>query len=69
MAPKFIEIEGKRLLWKDVLQMRRAQVEAAKVARQPTLFELKDDARPGAERTAAGRFSEPTLLSCLHNKV
>jgi hypothetical protein len=28
---------------------------------QPALFELKDDHRPAAERTAAGRYQEPTL--------
>jgi hypothetical protein len=26
VPPKFIEIEGKRLSWRDVLQLRRAQV-------------------------------------------
>jgi hypothetical protein len=27
------------------------------------LFELKDDCRPTAERTAAGRYLEPTLFA------
>jgi hypothetical protein len=27
------------------------------------LFELKDDCRPEAERTAAGRYLEPTLFA------
>jgi hypothetical protein len=27
------------------------------------LFELKEDCRPAAERTAAGRFVEPTLFA------
>jgi hypothetical protein len=26
------------------------------------LFELKDDCRPVAERTAAGRYAEPTFF-------
>lgn len=60
---RFIEIEGKRYLWRDVLQLRREQKKANARAQQPTLFELKDDTRPTAERTAAGRYREPTLFS------
>ena len=30
---------------------------------QPPLFELKEDCRPAAERTAAGRYLEPTLFA------
>jgi hypothetical protein len=32
---------------------------------QLVLFELKQDTRPAAERTAAGRYREPTLFSTL----
>ena len=60
-APKFIDIDGKRFLWRDLVQRRREQVAAAKVE-QPVLFEMKDDSRPAFERTAAGRYSEPTLF-------
>ena len=60
---KFIEIEGKRYLWRDLLQLRREQKKAHARAQQPTLFERKDDHRPVAERTAAGRYLEPTLFS------
>jgi hypothetical protein len=35
------------------------------MARQLALFELKDDCRPQAERTAAGRFREPTLFALM----
>ena len=66
--PKFIEIDGKRILWTDVLKLRRAQQEAAQ-ARQLLLFELREDARPTSERTAAGRFLEPTLLSYLRDRT
>jgi hypothetical protein len=67
-STKFIEIDGKRMLWTDVLKLRRAQQEAAQ-ARQPPLFEMREDARPPAERTAAGRFLEPTLLSYLRDRT
>jgi hypothetical protein len=65
MKPKFIEIEGKRLLWRDVLKLRREQVEAAARNQQPALFELKEDSRPASHRTASGRLAEPSLFSVL----
>jgi hypothetical protein len=61
--PKFIEIDGKRHLWRDVLQLRREQRAACASAAQPALFELHDDRRPSPERTAAGRYLEPSLFS------
>jgi len=60
---KFIEIDGKRYLWRDVLQLRREQKKAHARSQQPTLFELKDDRRPAADRTAEGRYREPSLFS------
>ena len=62
---RFIEIDGKRYLWRDILQLRREQQEAIARAEQPTLFELKNDRRPEADCTAAGRFREPSLFSGL----
>jgi hypothetical protein len=61
MSPLFIVIEGKRYLWNDLLKLRREQQKATK-KRQLTLFELKEDSRPASQRTAEGRFSEPTLF-------
>jgi hypothetical protein len=62
-GPRFVEINGKRILWRDVLKLRREQKQAFANARQPALFELKEDRRPTAERTAAGRYLEPTLFA------
>jgi hypothetical protein len=62
-GPRFIEIDGKRILWRDLLKLRREQMRAAAKAVQPALFPLIDDRRPPAERTAAGRYLEPTLFS------
>jgi hypothetical protein len=44
--------------------LRRQQLETwrADQTRQLTLFELKDDCRPEAERTALRRYQEPSLL-------
>ena len=60
---KYIEIDGRRYLWRDLLQLRRDQRKAFARAQQPTLFELKDDHRPASQRTAAGRYREPSLFS------
>jgi hypothetical protein len=62
MAPKFFIFEGKRVLWRDLLELRREQVLAATKAEQPALFGLRKDSRPATQRTAAGRFQEPTLF-------
>ena len=63
MAPRTITIDGKRHLWRDILELRREQVRAAAKAVQPALFPLIEDRRPPAERTAAGRYLEPTLFA------
>lgn len=60
---KFIEIDGKCYLWRELLQLRREQRKAFARAQQPALFEIKEDRRPVAERTAAGRYLEPSLFS------
>jgi hypothetical protein len=60
-AMRFVEIDGKRCAWKDILQKRRDQLKQSRQP-QPALFELKEDARPPSERTAAGRYLEPTLF-------
>jgi hypothetical protein len=62
-APRFIEIDGKRHLWRELLQLRRAQKQASANAVQPALFELHEDRRPPAGRTASGRYLEPSLFS------
>ena len=60
MRPKFLIIEGKRIAWRDILKMRLEQRQQQ--PQQPTLFPLKEDARPASQRTAAGRYAEPLLF-------
>lgn len=60
---RHIEIDGKRYLWRDILQLRRDQRNVHARAQQPTLFELRDDTRPETQRTASGRYLEPSLFS------
>jgi hypothetical protein len=61
MRPAFIVIDGKRYAWRDILKLRREQRKAVRQT-QLALFELKDDCRPATQRTADGRFTEPTLF-------
>jgi hypothetical protein len=65
--PDTIIVDGHAFSWQQLCDLRRQQLEAWKAARgdQPELFELKDDCRPAAERTAAGRYQEPTLLGLI----
>lgn len=63
MKARFIEIDGKRHLWRDLLHRWREQKQAHANAVQPALFELHEDRRPPADRTAAGRYQEPSLFS------
>lgn len=62
-TPRYIEIDGKRHLWRRLLQLRREQKQATADAVQPVLFDLHEDRRPPADRTAAGRYLEPSLFS------
>jgi hypothetical protein len=65
--PDIIRIEGRAYSWRELCERRRQQIEAWRQAQgaQPALFELHEDHRPGAERTAAGRYQEPTLLTLM----
>ena len=59
--PKYLVLDNRRYLWRDILKLRREQCKAAEQA-QPVLFNLQDDERPKSQRTAAARYGEPTLF-------
>jgi hypothetical protein len=61
--PRFIDIDGRRYLWRDLVMLRQAQAQPR--AEQPTLFELRDDRRPPGERNAADRYCEPSLFTVI----
>jgi hypothetical protein len=65
--PDTILIGGHAYSWQQLCELRRQQLEARQAAqpRQLAMFELKDDCRPEAERTAAGRYQEPTLFAAM----
>jgi hypothetical protein len=62
MASKFIDIDGKRHLWRDIVQARRKQLEAEPKHEQPLLFEMRVDVRPELDRCAANRYLHPSLF-------
>ncbi len=59
--PRFIDIDGRRYLCRDLVALHQAQ--ALPRAEQLTLFE--EDHRPPGERNAAERYCEPSLFSRL----
>jgi hypothetical protein len=63
--PDTILIGGHCYSWPVICELRRRQLEGRKASqpRQLALFELKDDSRRVAERTAAGRYQEPSLFN------
>jgi hypothetical protein len=63
--PDTIILDGHAYSWQVLCELRRQQLEAWRAAqpRQLALFELKNDTRPVAERTAAMRYREPTLFT------
>ncbi len=65
--PTTIVLDGKRHLWADILRLRQEQCAAATSARQLPLFDLIDDARPVKQRTATGRYVEPSLFTRLED--
>lgn len=58
---RFIEIDGKRYAWRDLVARYREQAKRER-APEPTLFEMKEDVRPASQKTAAGRYAEPSLF-------
>lgn len=62
--PDTIVIDGRVYSWRALVEQRKAQLDAWRKAQgqQPALFTLREDCRPKVERTAAGRYAEPTLL-------
>ncbi len=60
-GPRYLVIDGKRFLWANILRLRQEQRKAAKNER-PALSALKEACRPPSQKTACGRYKEPTLF-------
>lgn len=65
--PDTIIVDGRAYSWRRLVELRRQQIERWKIARaeQPALFPLREDSRPRCERTADGRYREPSLLEAI----
>jgi hypothetical protein len=62
--PLTILIDGKPYRWRDLVQLRKEQLTAAKQADQLALFvDLPEDSRPAFERTASERYRQPSLFT------
>ncbi len=61
--PRFIEIDGRRYLWRELVALRRAQ--ATPRPEQPTLFPLREDCRPAGERTPPSATESRACSRCL----
>ncbi len=59
---RYVWIGDKRYEWREILRLRREQLEAERRAQQPTLFQLRNDTRPASQQTARGRYEQPTLF-------
>jgi len=58
-----VTLDGKRYQIREVLRIYKEQKAQARKVRQLALFEdLPEDARIPSQRTAAGRWKEPTLF-------
>jgi len=53
----------------ELVRLRREQRQAAVDPEQPALFELREDCRPAADYTAAGRYLEPTLFTLMERQA
>jgi hypothetical protein len=61
--PETILLDGHAYSWQQLEALRVAQ------PRQLALFELKNDTRPVAERTASGRYEQPSLLGYMRERT
>ncbi len=68
MNPRHIMIDGKPYVWRELVKMRREQLQARAKRKQLALFEMKEDYRPEAERSASGRYRQPSLLALLESR-
>jgi hypothetical protein len=63
-VPDTLLVDGHGFSWKRLVLLRKAQVEAFRLAeaRQLAQFALYEDYRPAAMRSASRRYAEPSLL-------
>ena len=62
----FLVIDGKLYRWKDILELRRAQLAARRSRTSKpdgVICNLARRRRPPAERTASGRYLQPGLFA------
>jgi hypothetical protein len=63
MNPRYILLDGKAYVWRELVKLRRDQLRTMATVRQLTLFELREDVRPEFHRKASGRYLQPSLFT------
>jgi hypothetical protein len=65
MNPRTIIIDGRTYVWRDLVRMRREQLQA--IANRPPADPVRAEGglRPETHRTAAGRYLAPSLFALL----
>jgi hypothetical protein len=65
--PDILIVDEHSFNWQRLCELRKQQLDAWREsqARQLALFELKEDCRPAAERSASGRYEAPTMLDLM----
>ena len=63
MGPRFLTINGQRVAWSEIVRLRKEQRDQVK-AKQLTLFELKQDARPATSDRSPGDISNRPCSRC-----
>jgi hypothetical protein len=63
--PDIVLVDGHAFSWQRLCELGGNSLRQFKPPSlgDVALFELKDDCRPAAERTAAGRYAEPTFFA------
>jgi hypothetical protein len=67
--PDILIVDGHGFNWQRLCELRKQQLDTWREsqARQLALFELKEDCRPAAERSASGRYEAPTMLDLMRD--
>jgi hypothetical protein len=59
---RYVTLDNKRYAMREIHRLYKQQRDEERRARQLTLFDLREDARPVSQRTGDGRYREPLLF-------
>jgi len=62
LVPRFVEIDGHRYLWRDLVALRCAARKPLPAPRNPPFSNCARTAAPAGERNVAERYQAPSLF-------